>query len=159
TAAHSTVRIDGQDQSEVWASHRVGRRARRVWAGTEEGTVAAAHDGYGRLPGRPVHERRVSVTESGLIIVDSFEGAGDHDIESFLHLHPDCAASVDDRDILVTRDGRGVARVSPPEGVDIRVVEGTWHRSFHTSVPNRRIEIQTQRALPTSLETAISWLD
>ena len=35
TAAHNTLLVDGQDQSEVWGSFRVGRRARvhaRYWA-------------------------------------------------------------------------------------------------------------------------------
>ncbi len=62
TAAHSTVIVDGENSSEVWASFRVGRRARPFgFAATplDRGgwRVVCAHDGYRHRPGAPVHRR------------------------------------------------------------------------------------------------------
>ena len=65
TAAHNTVVIDGQDSSEVWAAHRVGRRF-----------------DFGR------HRRRFELTAEGLKGVDEVFGHGEHDLEVRFHLPP-----------------------------------------------------------------------
>ena len=70
TKAHNTVVIDGQDSSEVWASHRVGRRF-----------------------DRKCHRREFELTESGLKGVDYFNGKGGHDVEVRFHLPPGVAKS------------------------------------------------------------------
>ena len=66
TAAHNTVRIDGQEQSEIWGQFRVARRARPVeahlsdWAGGRL-VFSGEHDGYRRLPGKPRHRREICI--------------------------------------------------------------------------------------------------
>ena len=65
TAAHNTVVIDGQNSSEVWAAHRVGRRF-----------------DFGR------HRRRFELTAEGLKGVDEVFGHGEHDLEVRFHLPP-----------------------------------------------------------------------
>ena len=60
-AADNTVAIDGLDSSEVWSGFRVARRARPVGLSIQalpgELRVSCAHDGYRRLPGRPLYRR------------------------------------------------------------------------------------------------------
>jgi uncharacterized heparinase superfamily protein len=62
TAAHSTVEVNGADSSEVWGGFRVARRARPFDLAIQQDdgalSVTCAHDGYRRLPGRPIHRRR-----------------------------------------------------------------------------------------------------
>lgn len=65
TAAHNTVVIDGQNSSEVWAAHRVGRRF-----------------DFGK------HRRRFELTAEGLKGVDEIFGHGEHDIQVRFHLPP-----------------------------------------------------------------------
>ena len=77
TAAHSTVEIDGTNSSEVWGGFRVARRARPFGLTIDEGEpliIACAHDGYTRLPGKPVHRRCWSFTEDGVTIDDHVSG-------------------------------------------------------------------------------------
>jgi uncharacterized heparinase superfamily protein len=91
TAAHNTVGVDGRDQSEMWGSFRVGRRARVVrasWSETpERTTIDGIHDGYAPLLHRRVitalHEPRL------WIILDRIFGAPGHIARSYIHLHPD----------------------------------------------------------------------
>ena len=65
TAAHNTVEVDGADSTEVWGAFRAARRARvrGVAARSEPDgvTIEAAHDGFRRLRGQPVHRRRWSL--------------------------------------------------------------------------------------------------
>ncbi len=70
TKAHNTVVIDGQDSSEVWASHRVGRRF-----------------------DRKRHRREFELTGTGLNGVDYLNGKGEHDVEVRFHLPPGVAKS------------------------------------------------------------------
>lgn len=91
TAAHNTVRVDEDEQSEVWASFRVGRRARPVGARIVEAgdhvVFAGAHDGYARLG--VIHHRHIVATDIAWVVVDELRGRGYHRFESYLHLHPD----------------------------------------------------------------------
>lgn len=92
TAAHNTIRIDGEDQYEVWKAFRVGRRAQvtavRHELGDNHAWISAAHDGYKRLGVE--HRRAIAVLgAAGWVVIDWFQGSGRHQIESFAHLHPE----------------------------------------------------------------------
>lgn len=92
TAAHNTLRIDGQEQAEIWASFRVGRRPRLARIEGEEVSgfevVRSRHFGYQQRG--VVHSRALIHTpENVWVIVDSVTGRGEHRIESFIHFHPD----------------------------------------------------------------------
>jgi len=75
TRNHNTVTLDGQDQTEFWQAFRVGRRASittcEVDGSPESATVFAAHDGYRRLRGRPIHTRHLTMTPHQITIKDS----------------------------------------------------------------------------------------
>jgi len=98
TASHSTVSVDGADQTEVWATFRAARMARPRLERTEDDgrtiTVTGSHDGYRRLPGRPVHRRTWEVGPAQVSITDEVAGEGEHRIESRLHLAGDAAGTV-----------------------------------------------------------------
>jgi len=90
TRAHNTVEIAGQNQSEVWGSFRVARRAmpRNVqFTGT---TLSGEHDGYLRLHPPAVHRRTIEhVPDTAFIISDEITGSGVTEAKSYIHLHPD----------------------------------------------------------------------
>jgi hypothetical protein len=89
TAAHNTMRLDGVDQSEMWAAFRVARRARTFDLATDHQTfVAAAHDGYRLLHPSLTHRRRIDVSPKYVQITDRLEGYGRHKAEIFFHLAP-----------------------------------------------------------------------
>jgi uncharacterized heparinase superfamily protein len=92
TAAHSTVVIDGEDSSEVWASFRVARRAHPIDLSIEHGEerlqVACSHDGYRRLRGRPIHRRTWTLASGTLRIEDRIVGRCRSAV-AYYHLHPE----------------------------------------------------------------------
>lgn len=98
TAAHSTIEINGMDSTEVWGAFRAGRRARvsgmTAHATTDAVTIEAAHDGYRRLPGSPVHRRCWSLTRSGLRVRDHVTGTGRFAIALRWHLAPGTVARI-----------------------------------------------------------------
>ena len=95
TRAHNTVEIEGEDQVELWAAFRVGRRCRPrdvKWRTFEEGfELSGRHDGYRHLPGRPTHTRTFRWLRQGrLDIHDRVDSARPLRSVARLHFHPDC---------------------------------------------------------------------
>jgi len=91
TAAHNTLRIDGEEQAELWGSFRVGRRprvARLHGASTSRyAFVSGKHSAY-RSQG-VIHTRQtILYGRETWVIVDRLGGRGAHHVESFLHFHP-----------------------------------------------------------------------
>ena len=141
TAAHSTLQIDEADSSEVWAGFRVARRARpfgvRLTQGGEGVGAAAAHDGYRRLRGRPVHRRRWLLTPGGLTVEDAVEGGWRSAVARY-HLHPEVAVDVE--------EGGAAGRLRLAGGQQVRwrasggavgVRASVWHPEFGVSRDSR----------------------
>jgi uncharacterized heparinase superfamily protein len=132
TAAHNTVRIDGLDQSEVWASFRVARRAYPFDIRTDHRSFAeAAHDGYRRLRHPVVHRRRLELSSGGVAVADTVEGSGEHAVEIFFHLHPGVKVDIE---------------LDPKMRKSVE--ETTYHPGFNLSIPNTTIVGRFKGALP-----------
>jgi uncharacterized heparinase superfamily protein len=140
TAAHSTVEIDGADSSEVWAGFRVARRARvrdlDIRQSQDAIQVSAAHDGYRRLRGRPVHHRQWTLTNRQVVVADRIEGEYRDAVARF-HLHPEV-------DITVC-DGGMSGHIQTSAGLSLewssltqaRIAPSTWHPEFGLSCDSR----------------------
>lgn len=143
TAAHSTVQIDDADSSEVWSGFRVARRARPVGLSVSEPgnavEVSCAHDGYRRLPGRPLHRRTWRMTPHGLQVSDAIEGGFGEAVARY-YLHPAVAVSIENNEnVLRLPDGHIICwNVT---GGSARVVASTWHPEFGRSIAGRCIEL------------------
>lgn len=75
TASHSTIQVDGKEQAEIWAAHRIGGRPRvELTAWDESGSAEATCRGWSRHA--PLHRRFFSVESEGVTIVDRVEGPG-----------------------------------------------------------------------------------
>jgi uncharacterized heparinase superfamily protein len=123
TASHNTISIDGQDSSEVWAGFRVARRARPVEISTDGRTFAqAAHTGYLRLKDPVIHTRRLELRSDSLLVSDTIEARGKHDVHIFFHLHPEA-----DSPIELDRQLTRVERASH------------WYPEFNKAAPNKTV--------------------
>ena len=111
--------VDGEEQSVIWGVFRVARRAKPLRAFCEklvDGSVMfeGAHDGYARLPGRPIHKRHMSYDGQGSwVIKDLLEGRGTHRMDSYIHIHPD---------FQVVQSEAGI-RVVEPNGNTMAIIE------------------------------------
>jgi uncharacterized heparinase superfamily protein len=128
TRAHSTVEVANQDSSEMWASFRVARRAyveATVVADTaQETSVSAAHSGYRRLPGKPLHRRSWEMTDNTLEIRDQVTGSQPVPAIARFHLAPSVAVTGDQ---LITASGRAIRwRSTAPATIE----QVDWHPRF-----------------------------
>ncbi len=133
TAAHSTVEIDGEDSSQVWSGFRVGRRARvrdlTIEATTDAATVTAAHDGYLRLAGKPMHQRQWRLGGGGMVISDRIIGRARSAIARF-HLHPDIMVSVAGSGLSGTLRTKAGASLAWRATAPARLEPSLWHPEF-----------------------------
>lgn len=91
TAAHNTLRVDGEEQAEIWASFRVGRRPRVGQLGGGEirefHFVRGVHYAYQHRG--VIHSRMIVLTPGKCwVVIDLLRGKGNHLVESFIHFHP-----------------------------------------------------------------------
>ncbi|GAC1396512.1 MAG: hypothetical protein NVSMB68_13230 [Thermoanaerobaculia bacterium] len=108
TAAHNTVEVEEQDQSEIWSSFRIARRARLhqvSWSDHNDVCVIQGeHDGYTRLPTPVTHRRTMIIADRIWAVVDELFGRGDVRAKSRIHLHP--GRAVDDLHLTTFGDIR-----------------------------------------------------
>ena len=128
TRAHNTVTIEGEEQSEIWSTFRMGRMARLLSAGT-----ALTVDGWSFLgravhQARPdlVHERRIQRDHAGTWTIEERIAGGPFQYaESFLHLHPDLEVTAQaDGSYLVGAEG-SFHRLIPFGGLVVEVIAAT----------------------------------
>jgi Heparinase II/III-like protein/Heparinase II/III N-terminus len=87
TAAHNTVQIGDFEQSEMWSSFRVGRRAKaKILSENKEGIVAS-HDGFEHLG--LTHQRMFVLGNQQIIIKDTILGETEFAQKAYIHFHPE----------------------------------------------------------------------
>lgn len=172
TRAHATVCIDGQDQSInagpfMWLRHAC-TRVRNV--DLAAGVVDAEHDGYTRLPGRPVHRRWLISPCNGRsqLVVDMITGSGHHEVRASWPLHPSLDAKPIPHGHIVSRDDSAIAQLLYASTVRLmidgergNVVEnlGWWSDRFESRTPAWWLGAVGNAELPIVIATLITPVD
>ena len=156
TRAHNTVEIDSANSSEVWSGFRVARRARPFDVVMREDGVdtvlSAAHDGYRRLPGSPIHRRTWRVGPSRLVVEDFVEGRFGNAIARF-HLNPEVRCELDGSGgsgTLATPAGRTIRWTA--QGREVRLAASWYAPRFGQRLATRCIELEIPRSGEAALE-------
>jgi hypothetical protein len=159
TAAHNTVEIDGAEQSEVWKSFRVGRRAKIRSFGTDarEGLqlLHGTHDGYTRLQSGLLHERTMLLSADWLLIVDWLHGSGAHSYRSFLHFHPGVLLREDPAGIFTAAQGESRARLRVRGEGRGGILETEYYPAFGEKQIRQSFVFEGEGAFPRMLVTEI----
>jgi len=169
TAAHNTVRIDGEDQSVIggpflWTA-RAEATVERFERTDEHDRLIASHDGYLRLADPVRHRREVRFAKADdlLEIVDRIEGSGRHLVERFWHFAETCRVTLDGR-AAVSTDGLIELRIDVDE-LDARpeILSGSesplggWiSRGFGRKAPTTTLVYRSEAAGAAELRTRIS---
>jgi uncharacterized heparinase superfamily protein len=72
TSSHNTVTVDGLNSSQVWASHRVGKRAEVKILEDTSTKIVAEHTGYKSIG--KTHRRTFLKNYNGIRIIDEIKG-------------------------------------------------------------------------------------
>lgn len=132
TAAHNTVRVDGEDQSQpgghfMWLKKAVA--ACSHWHTCAERDVFEGwHDGYRRLADPVTHRRRITLDKAArrVLIEDRLEMSGTHEIELFFHCSEHCRVERAAGGYVVAQgDGRLLLSLPRVAGASHRVYSGS----------------------------------
>ena len=96
TAAHNTVCVDSEDQSQPGGNFMWLKKARAgcsLWSSTADYDVFEGwQDGYMRLADPVMHQRRIALDKTArrMVIEDTLQMAGEHDVTLLFHCSDSC---------------------------------------------------------------------
>lgn len=101
TAAHNTVMIDDQEQSQLWRRSDVRKKARvslvSLSNSEERVEIEASCSPYWAANGKTFHVRKIVYFSSGQVeVLDSVHGAGEHNLKWFFHFGPGIRVTTDE---------------------------------------------------------------
>jgi uncharacterized heparinase superfamily protein len=167
TKAHNTVSVDGGEQSEVWNSFRIARRAKKLRAQIKRRKrrieFHGSFQGFYTISGRIEHRRGAKISLSAnreriqnLIITDEVLGTGYHKIESFIHLHPDVSVNRKSANELeLMHSGARYASILLAEDQPYRIEQGVYCPEFGKVITNQQVILSADGQLPVSLQYEI----
>jgi len=142
TKMHNTAVLNNTNSSEVWASFRVGRKARPFGLSVvAEPTLSASasHDGYRWLEGRPVHTRLLNLSEEELVVTDSIQSKVERFEINFL-VHPEVRVEKGNGHLLFYSEGRKTLKMTVEGGL-LNIEKAEWHPEFNKSIRTVRINV------------------
>lgn len=144
TSAHNTVQIGSIDQSEVWGSFRVGRRAKVIDLQTSSETVYAAHTGYRHIGA--VHRRQFLFGPRTIRIIDQVERDACYlPAVARLHFAPDIRVILEDNVITA-----GPLRISIANAHHVSLFDYDYAPEFNHRIPATGVAISFDTHLECS---------
>ncbi|MEO0576636.1 MAG: alginate lyase family protein [Pseudomonadota bacterium] len=131
TAAHNTVGVDDEDQSEIQGPFLWGQRAnaqRLDWLDDQEQTrIVGSHDGYSKLADPVIHTREVVLdkTARAMRFEDRISANAEHKLTVHFHFAPECQVSVNGQRVIATLDGKR-HELQLPEGTSVTQLRGSY---------------------------------
>ena len=168
TAAHNTVRVDGEDQSAaagtfLWR-HVARCEAEYVQDKATFIEVAGYHDGYLRLSDPVLHRRRLRLDRKSRIvtITDILECHGTHEVEIGFHFSEACDVWQAERNVFLAAHGTKRLRLHLDACLTPTLYRGSeqpiagWvSRTFDVKVPTVTLVARGQMTRTTEFRTEI----
>ena len=131
TRAHNTITLDDADQAEFYGAFRVGRRPGVVCEAYEPSadgfSISGSHDGFGTMPGAPIHRRRLTASPSRIEVDDRVDGGAGQRVVARLLLHPGTRVEIEAGEATL-RLGDVGARLTSAHPVTVQ--EAWWCPDF-----------------------------
>jgi hypothetical protein len=128
TRSHATLEVDGREQAELWAAHRVGGRPAVRLGPVVPGRSAEASCAGWATPD-VVHHRRFEVAEDEVRIVDRLRGRPAR-VDAHLPLAPGVEVALDGRNAALRLPSGARLHLALPDGLAWRLERAPYFPSF-----------------------------
>jgi uncharacterized heparinase superfamily protein len=150
TRAHNTVMIDGREQSEIWGTFRLARRARVLGAAIagDEGSWEFRGSYAPYFDAGIAHRRRIRREGPGAYLIEDVidESTGrEVTVESFIHLHPRWSARIEGGAVVCESEARR-ATITPAAGALVEIERGSYFPDFGIAEESRVIRLKWRLA-------------
>ena len=165
TAAHNTLRVDGQDSSRLgtgrwlWLIENDARPVSVEWQSDAEHDVfVGSHTGYRRLANPVTHTRRITLEKARRIwrIEDGIDGLGPHLVELFFH--PGVPFDVEDGAVRL-RAPRADLVLLPPPDTTLRQQQAWTSRGYGLREPATVLVYARRTHAPTRFVTRLALVE
>ncbi len=144
TSAHNTVTIGERDQSEMWGSHRVGRRAKCRVLTDLPGEFCATVKGFSPL--NAIHERTFRFHDDQIELFDSIWNNRSHNGIAYFHFFPGITVDLTD-DLVVTN--YGMLHFESHESIEVG--EFNYAPEFNKTIPSKMLKVNFSKSLKTKI--------
>jgi uncharacterized heparinase superfamily protein len=128
TRSHATVEIDGREQAECWAAHRIGSRPDVALVRAERDAFVEAVCAGWATP-EVLHRRRFEVQGEALAIRDRFDAPAPR-ARAFLPLAPGLEPALAGHVATIPLLAGGALRVALPETLAWRIARAPYYPAF-----------------------------
>ncbi|MEI6696629.1 MAG: alginate lyase family protein [Bacteroidota bacterium] len=148
TSAHNTVEMNGLNQSQIWASHRVGKRAKVKILEDIEKKCLAVHDGYKNIG--IFHQRTfIQQNESKISIEDQIKGYNQYYTAiARIHLHPEVEYTIENKTFCLNNS----IKIIFENAEDINVCNYFYAPEFNKLIEAKCIEVKFKSSLKTIID-------
>jgi uncharacterized heparinase superfamily protein len=148
TAAHNTVTIGNDNQSDVWGSFRVAKRAKIYIEKEESGFLSAWHNGYRKKHGA-VHQRIFKMDNGSTLLIEDIL-ATRKKVTGTAHFHLDNGIEIDKiiEDSILLSDG---TRLDFTGADSIEILSYSQAIGFNRIVAAKKIEVQFSEKLVSKI--------
>ena len=145
TSAHNTITCLNRDQSEVWASFRVGRRAKIIKLEESLQKITAQHDGYSKYG--VIHERVFEFIDNGVNFNDSLISKEEILGYAHLHFHPEQIFDIKHNSVIADK-----MIISFDNLIDLELLAYNYSDGFNVLRPASKIKVCFQNNLKTRIK-------
>ena len=147
TAYHNTVTINNENQSNLWASFRVARRASLSLEKDELNHCKAEHDGYFQKHGVTI-SREFQLHKNCLEITDRIIGNKEQEAVAHFFIHPEINANKTGNESLNLGNG---LKVLFTKCTSLRIIISFIPDGYNKLVPTQMIEVIFHEKLVTQI--------
>ncbi len=144
TIAHNTVQVENYEQSEVWGSFRVARRAYVTNIREKSNRISATHTGYEKIG--CIHKREFCFNENDIVIKDVVDLKSSFNCFSYLHFHPDVQIDLNG-DVLFANRKKIVFQNA--ESITLKDYE--YAPEFNKTIPAKKVILSFKDNLTTTI--------
>lgn len=141
TYSHNTLTINRENQSQVWGSFRLAKRATpkvSYFKNSKESIeLIAFHNGYLQRFGVLHYRKYIHVFGEALIIVDFVEGLKNEKLESFIHFAPEIAFKITTDGIIFDNEDVILKSINSV----FQVENSVYHPEFGVEKLNKKVTV------------------
>jgi uncharacterized heparinase superfamily protein len=145
TSAHNTLVVNSMNSSDIWASFRVGNRAKVFNLYETDNKIEGCHDGYKRIG--LIHHRSFNVSENQIVINDKIISKSSYNAVAFLHFHPQVTLEIRENKVI----GKNfLIQITGTE--DIRIQKYLFAEGFNLTTPAQKLALFFTEKIETRIQ-------